>query len=130
VLPATARANLIEALDALAPLPRAPQAAGERSKETHASTRSNGEIAQMRSNSEQRAEARSGEVPADDRAGQGRDQPGSRADQRMAARATATRAATEHGKARIYRRSGTFWRVSLVIRAFPHGLSRSGEIRR
>jgi hypothetical protein len=46
--------NLIEAL---APMPRAPQAAGERERETQAATRSSGEIAQMRSNSEQRAEA-------------------------------------------------------------------------
>jgi hypothetical protein len=60
--PATARGKLSEAHDALARLPGAPQAGGERDQETHAATRSNGEIEQRRSNSEQRAEARSGEI--------------------------------------------------------------------
>jgi hypothetical protein len=51
--------------DALAPCHeylKPPANGSSWAKETHAATRSSGEIAQMRSNSEQRAEARSGEI--------------------------------------------------------------------
>jgi len=105
------------------PPAKRPSGPGDAGCDRRRRARSGTTNAQRRSNSEQRAEARSGEVRADTLGRAGTGEPGSRDDQDGRPGTRGMRAATEHGKPRIYRRIVErfgelplrYWRFLMVV---------------